>query len=223
MDSGTRMTAPRPTRSDADRLRLFVALADDALSAPGLAGPFGITLNFDGTSLSGAINEPGRRALRDLLVVVRKFAMRDHDARLPAVYDAIERIGVLPDWQEGFAGAKAAYEEAQQVDNIRVQDPDEPPTDNPTFVRPREAWDLWVYGEVIHDDLAKQRRWERFVGPSQVLVREMAHDYLDMLLREAAFLRNLIHHGLVRSVDDADEAQPTPDASADPELGADSP
>jgi len=83
---------------------------------------------------------------------------------------------------------------------FQVQDPDEPPSETPTWVRPREAFELWVYGEIIHDDYAKQQRWEKLDPPGKGLVRQMAHDYMEGLLEQAAFIRRVITHGLERPV-----------------------
>jgi len=54
--------------------------------------------------------------------------------------------------------------------------------------------------EVIHDDLAKQSEWES-LGPAQGPVRQMAYDYLTMLLTQAAFLCRMIRLGLAMAID----------------------
>ena len=55
----------------------------------------------------------------------------------------------------------------------------------------------WVYGEVVHDDYAKELRWARMGGLSQGLVRTMAHDVANLMISQALYLRGLVRQGLV--------------------------
>lgn len=195
---------PKPTRPDDDTLRLAKRLADELFSSPALAGGQALRVEIKLTPGSGSVSftEPERRDLRDLLGLIRKFDMPTHDARMCRLYEIVERVGVKPEWREGLDHAKAAYEARDEIRELRVQDPDGPPTTNPTFIRPRAAFALWAYGEVIHDDYAKQVRWEKLDPMGRGLVRQMAHDYLMGLLEQAAFIRRVITHGLVKQVVD---------------------
>lgn len=103
------------------------------------------------------------------------------------------------------------FQDAQEVTNIRVQDPDEPPTDAPTWIRPREAFGLWAYGGVIHPDYAKEQRWKRLGPLAQGPVRDMAHAYTMMLIDQAEFMACLLRHGLA--------SDPSPEALVDQEGG----
>jgi hypothetical protein len=199
--------SPKLTRPDDDTLRLAKELADELFSSPALADGqlFRIEIAMTPGDQSVRFAEPERRDLRDLLGLVRKFDMPTHDVRMRRLYEIVERVGMKPDWREGLEHAKAAYEARNEPREFKVQDPDEPPSDEPTWIRPREAFELWVYGEVIHDDYAKRMRWEKLPPPAQGLVRQMAHDYMEGLLEQAAFIRRLITHGLERPVLD-----PTP-------------
>ena len=177
-------------------------LADEVYSSPALADGqrFQIEIQMTPGEESVRFAEPERRDLRDLLGQIRKFDMPTHDVRMRRLYEIIERVGVKPEWREGLEHAKAAYEARDELREFHVQDPDEPATEDPTWIRPREAFELWAYGEVIHDDYAKQVRWEKLGPPAQGLVRQMAHDYMEGLLEQAAFIRRVITHGLERPV-----------------------
>jgi hypothetical protein len=106
-----------------------------------------------------------------------------------------------PDWLPGLALARQAYVDGQEPTTYRVQDPDDPPVlpaeeRTPKWVRPRDAFALWVYVEVIHQDYRKQLRWERCGPVRQAALRAMAHDYVLMLLDQADFVTRLLRHGL---------------------------
>jgi hypothetical protein len=191
---------PRPLRSDVGVLRLFVKVAEDALTSPALQTDFTLTMRFDQQHVETTFDEPALRDKRDLLVVIRKLDQKSHDAYLPKVYEAIDRIGVRDEWRLGLAGAREAYAKGHDVGDIRVQIPGEPPRANPTWMLPRRAWELWLDGEVIHDDFAKQSEWES-LGPAEGPVRQMAYDYLTMLLTQAAFLSRMIRLGLAMAID----------------------
>lgn len=198
--------APKPTRPDDATLRLANRLADEAFESPALAdgGRFQIHIHLTPGEQSVAVTEPERHDVRDLLSGLRKFDMPTHDVRMSRLYEIVERIGVKPEWQEGLDAAKAAYATRNNLYGIQIQDPDEPSTDDPTWIQPREAFELWAYGEVVHDDYAKELKWSKLGAPGQGLVRQMAYDYMALLLEQAAFMRRLISHGLVRNVLEAE-------------------
>jgi hypothetical protein len=190
--------SPKPERPDDDTLRLAVQLADEVFSSPALADGqrFQIHIHLTPGEHSVSFTEPERRELRDLLGLIRKFDMPTHDVRMRRLYEIVERVGVKPDWREGLEQAQAAYEARNELTGIQVQVPDEPSAESPTWIRPREAFELWACGEVIHDDYPKVLRWQKLGPPGQGLVRQMAYDYLAILLEQAAFIRRVITHGL---------------------------
>lgn len=193
-------------RPDDDTLRLAVQVAEELFASPALADGqrFQIKIEMTPGEHSVRFTEPERRDLRDLLGLVRKFDMPRHDVRMRRLYEIVERVGVKPDWRAGLEQAKAGYDARNELREFHVQDPDEPPRDDPTWIRPREAFELWAYGEVIHDDYAKEVRWKKLGPPGQGLVRQMAYDYMTTLLDQAAFIRRVITHGLVTPVLPAD-------------------
>jgi hypothetical protein len=143
--------------------------------------------------------EPEPRVLRHLLDRLRHLDMASSDTRLERVFPIIERVGVQAGWSEGLEAAKTAYAEAQNVTDIRVEDPDSGPVsreEDRKWIRPREAFGLWAYGGVIHSDWRKEQRWARLGSLAQGPVREMAHSYTMMLLDQAEFMARLLRHGL---------------------------
>jgi hypothetical protein len=195
--------APRnPQRPDDETLRLAKRLADEVFSSRALAEGqrFQIQIEITPDEHSVSFAEPDRRDLRELLVLVRKFDMPSHDVRMRRLYQVVERVGVKSEWKEGLEQAKAAYEARDELREFHVQDPDEPPREQPTWIRPRQAFELWVYADVIHDDYSKEVRWRKLGPPAQGLVRQMAHDYLAALLEQVAFMRRLITYGLESTV-----------------------
>jgi len=204
-DAWLRKNTPRPTRPDDSTLRLALTTFDDILASPGLQ-PLQVSISFTPTSAETTVTEPEHRARRDLLVVLRKLDMPSHDARFDRVYPVIDRRGVLPDWEEGFKTAGTAWAERNEITTYKVEDPDIPryrDEDPQAWIRPREAFELWVYGEVVHDDYSKELRWGRMGGFSQGLVRTMAHDLAHVMISQAVFLRGLIRQGLMDPLDPA--------------------
>jgi len=86
---------PRPLRSDVGGVALvrqgrrgcldLAALQTDFTADHAVATEQHVETTFD---------EPALRDKRDLLVVIRKLDQKSHDAYLPKVYEAIDRIGV---------------------------------------------------------------------------------------------------------------------------------
>jgi hypothetical protein len=195
------MGDPRP---DESTLELALEVAEDVLTAPGLPMLGGATFRF---AMSGAtavtLREPDRRALRDLMVPLRKFDLEHHDVALPRLYRVLERVGIRPEWRARFDAERDEMKAAREPSVYQVQEPGELAPDEleklgrtPTWIRPHEAFRIWIYGEVIHDDYGKQRRWEEFEAFRQPIVRMMAHDYAIALIRHVDFLRAVICNGL---------------------------
>jgi len=178
------------------------------ISSPALAGrdPFSVGIVTGPDRVEVTITEPERRQLRDLLMLLRDLGQPHGGLRLDHVYEVAERVGVRPEWRSGTEAARADFQARDEVTMWRIQDPDEPPVDpalidstgpgSPTWIRPREAFELWAYGEVIHRNYVKQLRWRRFNPHAQGMVRVMAHDYARLLIDQADFVVRLIREGL---------------------------
>jgi hypothetical protein len=77
-----------------------------------------------------------------------------------------------------------------------------PTSDAPTWLRPRKAFDLWAYGELIHHDYDKQLRWESLGPFAQGFARQMAYEYMELLLTLVALMRRVITWGLEKHLVD---------------------
>ena len=187
----------KPVRPDAETLRLAVETADDVLASPAAVGDFTVTVHI-GTTTAVRINEPPLRELRDFLLVLRTFDMPSSDITLVRLYEIIEHTGVRPDRQADVANARAEFRRFQGPLAVpQVPDLQSGPPGKPTrLLSPRQAWALWLDGEVIHRDYTKQQRWKRYPPLFQGSIRMLAHDYGSMLLRQAKFMRDLITTGL---------------------------
>lgn len=206
-DAWLRKNSPGPTRPDESTLQLAVTIFGDILESPGLQ-PLRVDLQITPTGTTSTITEPAHRDRRDLLGVLRKLDLSHHDARLDRVYQVIERRGVQPDWKDGFERARAAWAARNETLTWQIEDPDIPryrEEDPPAWISPRDAFGLWVYGEVVHDDYAKELRWQRLddalVKPG---VRSMAHAFATLMIMQAEYLNRLIRHGLIEPISTSD-------------------
>lgn len=69
------------------------------------------------------------------------------------------------------------------------------------WITPREAFGLWVDGEVVHDDYAKELGWRRLDdGFAKPGVRTMAHEFATLMIAQADYLSRLIRHGLIEPI-----------------------
>jgi hypothetical protein len=191
-------------RPDGSTLRWALEVIDEVAATLQLAaasGPlFSVNIEFGTTSTTTTVAEPAVRDRRNLLDLLRHLDMPSSDIRLPRLYEIVRRVGVTPDWQAGLRDAEADYARAQAVSTFRVEDPDVPRAsrdDEPMWVTPREAFRLWLYGGVIHREWAKEQRWARFSPVHQGITRTMAHEYAEMLLRQAEFMSGLLRRGVV--------------------------
>ena len=79
--------------------------------------------------------------------------------------------------------------------------------DPPAWISPRDAFGLWVYGEVVHDDYAKELRWRRLDDTfGKPAVRSMAHDFATLMIGQAESLNRLIRHGLIEPISTNDRS-----------------
>jgi len=197
-----------PERPERDTLRLLRETIDDIATNPAVAGDgpiFSIRMRFLPDQAWSAV-EPNRRDLRDLIQLLRHLDMPSSDIRLRRVYTMLA-LAAKPEWQEGIIDARSAYEAAQLPGDNLIQDPDDPPVTRgeqrvPKWIRPREAFALWAYGEVIHHEYRKELRWIS-LGPGnrQGAVRMMAQLYAYALLEQAGFISGLLRDGLREPLD----------------------
>ncbi len=122
--------------------------------------------------------------------------------RMPRLFEIIERVGLKPEWRPALELVRKTYEARDDPSWIQLQDPEAPTSDVPTWLRPRKAFDLWAYGELIHHDYDKQLRWESLGPFAQGFARQMAYEYMELLLTLVALMRRVITWGLEKHLVD---------------------
>ena len=88
-------------------------------------------------------------------------------------------------WRKGLEDARRQYRETQTAGPVQV-------VDGYGTISPREAFELWAYGEHLHDDEAKIVRMDAMTDYARAIVRLNAVGYMDMLARAAAYTRSAI-------------------------------
>lgn len=191
----------------------------------GLVGDFGLDIAMErGGDGSITIREPEQRLLRDLISDVRKFDSPGEDVFAKNLHQLLA-ARLTERWQPGLEQCRQAYELEQEPREYRVEDPDVPrltPPPGPndensgrTWIRPREAFELWVYGDHLRNDYAKEQRFERLNPIAKGMVRAMGHNYLDMLTRQIEFFGRSIRNGLTLALDPPLPPQPEPPSPPD--------
>ncbi|MEP6468887.1 MAG: hypothetical protein ABJC24_03875 [Chloroflexota bacterium] len=174
-------------RSDEDRLRLLDIVMDRIAAEPALQEPFSVKLTFEGNELSQEVSEPSRPNLRSLLMEVRKLDAPGDDVYLPELLDIIASRASEPAFQQGLKDARAHYDRMQASGDLVIRDDEGP-------MSPRQAFELWAYGEHLHDDAQKVQRIEKMHPMLRAYVRSAAVGYMDGLIRIAAYARRVVRN-----------------------------
>jgi hypothetical protein len=185
---------PRARRSDEATLqhiaRLTARISTLSVFQPG-EGRTQLTVNFETGVLGASLTGPGHEPMIALITALRPLDDPGEDAYLPRVWEVIERRGIPDGFDAGLAEARADYQRYQNGPVMMHL----PHPDDGHVMTGRELFELWAYGDVIHFDLDKEELFGRLRGPAQAMARHAAHDYLDMLAGQAAFLSRLVVHG----------------------------
>jgi hypothetical protein len=175
------------SRTENERIALLNTIVDRIVAEPGLQQPSSIEIRFkQGEAPDQEVTEPQRVAIRSLLMEVRKLdAPGPEGAYLPEMIDIVSGRATDPGWKAGLAKARARYDEWQaQGAPIRIDDGEGP-------ISPRRAFELWAYGEHLHDDPEKDRRMRQMNELIKPHVRQVAYMYMDMLARTALYVREV--------------------------------
>ncbi|MBA3687601.1 MAG: hypothetical protein H0W81_02005 [Chloroflexi bacterium] len=187
-----------PRRTDDESLELALRLAD-SIAASGVLGiKSTVAIHGGGGPIGVRITEPPRAQVRDALVDLRKFDSRGEDVYIPSLHALLLKRARKPGWDAGFREARKAYAAAQEPRDIKVVDPDEPvlPDGGENWIKPPEAWRLWVYVEHLHNDYDRELRYKRFDPLTRGVIQAMARDYNAVLVEQVAYIGKLIRHGL---------------------------
>jgi hypothetical protein len=188
-------------RTDNERIALLDVLVERIVAEPALQEPFSIELKFKDDQLTQNVTEPSRLGIRSLLMEVRKLDAPSEDAYLPDLIDIVAVRTTDPEWKKGLADARANYDQMQIRGRIQIDD-------GQGAISPRVAFELWAYGEHLHDDPEKVRRLEQMGEHLQPFIRSIAVEYMDTLARIAVYVRAVIRNdpGVKASLGDSSSA-----------------
>lgn len=172
---------PAKRRSEDERLRLFRRVAETMLAEPGRTGPCGAEIELDqGTVVKVTETQPKREDLRSFLMEIRKLDQPGDDAYLPEVLEILAARATDPEWRSGLLSARRHYDAAQGPGPVRIEDAE-------GLISPRQAFELWAYGEHLHNDYAKELRLAAMSPAAQAMVKYVAVGYMDDLSRMTAY------------------------------------
>jgi hypothetical protein len=177
------MAAPR--RSDDEHLRLFMRVTEGMFAEPAAAGQFGLKVNFDRSTTSVDESLPRQQDLKSLLMEVRKLDQPREDVYLPDIIDLVLARATDPEWIAGLRKARQHYDAFQQNGPFQLVDTIGP-------ITPRGAFDLWVYGDKLHNDYDKEQRLAAMGPVLAGMVTQVGAMYMDDLMRVAAYARAVI-------------------------------
>lgn len=186
------------SRTENERIELLDTIVDRIVTEPGLQQPSTIEIRFkQAEGVEQEVTEPERVAIRSLLMEVRKLDVPGSEgAYLPDLIDIVASRATDPDWKAGLAKERARYDQWQpQGGPIRIDDGEGP-------ISPRLAFELWAYGEHLHDDPEKVRRMRQMSELIKPHVRQVAYMYMGMLARIALYVREVTRRdpGVVASL-----------------------
>ncbi len=165
-------------RTDEQKLDLFVRKVAWIVGTRAVTfGGTKLELTFDKTGLRQTLTEPPDEEMRALLTEARKLDAPSEDASLQTILPILQTQVLDPAWRRVVDQAAVDYAAAQGTGPFRIEDPDRPGT----ILTGRELFELWVYGEVLHDDYDKQAKIAK-LATFRPIVRAAAHDYLTTLL-----------------------------------------
>lgn len=172
-------------RSEDDRLRLVCRIVERIPEEPAWGKQFTVEVKFDGRTWSTTTTEASRSDMRSLLMEVRKLDQPGEDAFLPDLLDIVSRRVSDDGDRRSLRRIRTVYDRLQQTDDIRLHD-------GLGEISARGAFELWAYGEHLHDDYEKEARLAAMPSEMATFVRQNAVRYMQRLVRMAAFVRAVI-------------------------------
>jgi hypothetical protein len=172
-------------RSDDDRLRLLCRIVERIPNEPAWGQPFRIQIRMSDGVWTTTTEEAPRSEMRSLLMEVRKLDQPGEDAYLPDMFELVARRVSEDADRRSISRIRAVYDRLQKTDDIRLED-------SQGEISARTAFELWAYGEHLHDDEAKAARLAALPVEMGAFARQNAVRYMQKLVRMAAFLRAVI-------------------------------
>lgn len=151
-------------RTDREKLELFLERCEELSRLEALRRPFGYDFRINSNRTDGVqhmLDEPSDRDLRSVLGELRKFIAKDSDIFLNRMHGTVykrlrpsERIdeykthlgAMNQQWNLSFA---------KGVGRITI---------NGVVVSPEHAWDAWINGHYLHDDMDHKEELKRLMG-----------------------------------------------------------
>jgi hypothetical protein len=151
-------------RTDREKLELFLECCEELAQLEALRRPFGYNSGYTiiGTTLvEHKLDEPSDRDLRSVIGELRKFIADDSDIWLNRVHRIVYKslrpgeqtdkykadLGVMNNkWNAGFS---------KGIGRVTI---------NGVVVSPKHAWDAWINGKYLHDDMDYKEELGRLVG-----------------------------------------------------------
>lgn len=171
-------------RDENDRLKLLCRIVERVAKEPAWGQPFTVELRFEAGGRFLTTREPGRADMRSLLMEVRKLD-QPGDVFLPDLFDILSRRVSGDTDRRALRRMRAIYDRLQATDDIRVDD-------GQGEISARTAFELWAYGEHLHDDADKEARMAAMPVEMATFVRQNAVRYMQRLVHMAAFMRAVI-------------------------------
>jgi hypothetical protein len=171
-------------RAEDDRLRLLCRIVERIPNEPAWAQPFSVEVRFEPGAQSMQTVEPPRSDMRSLLMEVRKLD-QPGDAFLPDLFDIVARRVTADSDRRAIRRVRAVYDRLQLTDDIKLDD-------GRGEISARTAFELWAYGEHLHDDPEKEERLAAMPVEMATFVRQNAVRYMQRLVHMAAFVRAVV-------------------------------
>lgn len=176
-----------PQRTDDERLALFARkaflLGQSSVIRDGRAYRFQMSWEASTETMRTTLNKPEFEALQSFLSILRDFDNPRDDLYLPEIIDILRRrLGT--DYARGLDSAAAGWDDVHAGGGFILKLDGE---DGPVL-SPRDAFDLWVYSEHLHHDLAKERRMAALPAALQHLVRVAALEYTAALVELVSYV-----------------------------------
>lgn len=151
-------------RTEREKLELFLDRCEELAQLEALRQPFGYNFSYSFNRAEGVqhkLEEPSDRDIRSVIGELRKFIADDSDIWLNRVHGIVYKR-VRPG--ERADEYKAALATMHQKWNNGFTKGIGRITINGVIVSPEHAWDAWINGKYLHDDMDHKEELDRLVG-----------------------------------------------------------
>ncbi|MGE3074429.1 MAG: hypothetical protein AB7N24_14360 [Dehalococcoidia bacterium] len=139
----------------AERLSEFQRITRELLNRSAVTSGLGISWELKGNQSESAhveIDGPDEDQLRSFMMDLRKLLSNESPAHFPAVLSAARRAYPDSESMEWWTTLGKDWKQALDSSPVAL-------SLNGVVYSPRRLLDLWINGELFHDDPMKQREW----------------------------------------------------------------